>query len=166
MRNFYLRFSSAAQKCRISSLLTINYQPCDPEVYSLVSNLWKDEIHNDTYQYGVVHEAWPRKNFKSWSSWFTSLPLVSRELSQLCRERKRQRHKSRNWLVEWGKISVLHVWHALEKIPCCPLQHNNVKLGPVHTKTIVNANACKRKLFYAFRPSVHTKTMKTLTVKA
>ena len=25
-------------------------------------------------------------------------------------------------------------------------------LGPVHTKTIVNANASKRKLFYAFRP--------------
>ena len=38
--------------------------------------------------------------------------------------------------------------------------------GPVHTKTIVNANASKRKLFYAFRPSVHTKTMKTLTVNA
>ena len=35
--------------------------------------------------------------------------------------------------------------------------------GPVHTKTIVNANASKRKLFYAFRPSVHTKTMKTLS---
>ena len=33
-------------------------------------------------------------------------------------------------------------------------------------KTIVNANASKRKLFYAFRPSVHTKTMKTLTVNA
>ena len=28
-----------------------------------------------------------------------------------------------------------------------------VILGPVHTKTIVNANASKRKLFYAFRPS-------------
>ena len=39
-------------------------------------------------------------------------------------------------------------------------------LGPVHTKTIVNANASKRKLFYAFRPSVHTKTMKTFTVNA
>ena len=39
-------------------------------------------------------------------------------------------------------------------------------LGPVHTKTIVNANDRKRKLFYAFRPSVHTKTMKTLTVNA
>ena len=39
-------------------------------------------------------------------------------------------------------------------------------LGPVHTKTIVNANGSKRKLFYAFRPSVHTKTMKTLTVNA
>ena len=39
-------------------------------------------------------------------------------------------------------------------------------LGPVHTKTIVNANASKRKLFYAFRPSVHTKMMKTLTVNA
>ena len=39
-------------------------------------------------------------------------------------------------------------------------------LGPVHTKTIVNANDSKRKLFYAFRPSVHTKTMKTLTVNA
>ena len=39
-------------------------------------------------------------------------------------------------------------------------------LDPVHTKTIVNANASKRKLFYAFRPSVHTKTMKTLTVNA
>ena len=42
----------------------------------------------------------------------------------------------------------------------------NSSLGPVHTKTIVNANASKRKLFYAFRPSVHTKTMKTLTVNA
>ena len=41
-----------------------------------------------------------------------------------------------------------------------------MNLGPVHTKTIVNANASKRKLFYAFRPSVHTKTMKTLTVNA
>ena len=41
----------------------------------------------------------------------------------------------------------------------------NVK-GPVHTKTIVNANASKRKLFYAFRPSVHTKTMKTFTANA
>ena len=40
------------------------------------------------------------------------------------------------------------------------------RLDPVHTKTIVNANASKRKLFYAFRPSVHTKTMKTLTVNA
>jgi len=39
-------------------------------------------------------------------------------------------------------------------------------LSPVHTKTIVNANTSKRKLFYAFRPSVHTKTMKTLTVNA
>ena len=39
-------------------------------------------------------------------------------------------------------------------------------LGPVHTKTIVNANASKRKLFYVFRPSVHTKMMKTLTVNA
>ena len=39
-------------------------------------------------------------------------------------------------------------------------------LGPVHTKTIVNANASKRKLFYAFRPSVHTKTMRTLTANA
>ena len=38
--------------------------------------------------------------------------------------------------------------------------------GPVHTKTIVNANDSKHKLFYAFRPSVHTKTMKTLTVNA
>ena len=35
--------------------------------------------------------------------------------------------------------------------------------GPVHTKTIENANARKRIFFYAFRPSVHTKTMKTLT---
>ena len=39
-------------------------------------------------------------------------------------------------------------------------------IGPVHTKTIVNANASKRKLFYAFRTFVHTKTMKTLTVNA
>ena len=39
-------------------------------------------------------------------------------------------------------------------------------LGPVHTKTIVNANASKPKLFYAFRPPVHMKTMKTLTVNA
>ena len=38
--------------------------------------------------------------------------------------------------------------------------------GPVHTKTIVNANASKRKLFYAFRPSFLMKTMKTLTVNA
>ena len=38
--------------------------------------------------------------------------------------------------------------------------------GPVHTETIVNANASKRKLFCVFRPSVHTKTMKTLTVNA
>ena len=30
-----------------------------------------------------------------------------------------------------------------------------ISQGPVHTKTIVNANASKRKLFYAFRPSVH-----------
>ena len=42
----------------------------------------------------------------------------------------------------------------------------NGLLGPVHTKTIVNENDSKRKLFYAFRPSVHTKTMKTLTVNA
>ena len=38
--------------------------------------------------------------------------------------------------------------------------------GPVHTKMIVNANASKRKILYAFRPSVHTKTMKTLTINA
>ena len=31
--------------------------------------------------------------------------------------------------------------------------------SPVHTKTLVNENACKRRLFYAFRPSVHTKTI-------
>ena len=36
--------------------------------------------------------------------------------------------------------------------------------GPVHTKTIVNANASERKHFYALRPSVHAKTMKTLTI--
>jgi len=35
-----------------------------------------------------------------------------------------------------------HIWH-----------------GPDHTKTIVNANDSKRKLFYAFRPSVHTGTI-------
>ena len=46
------------------------------------------------------------------------------------------------------------------------VEHKPAILGPVHTKTIVNANASKRKLFYAFRPSVHTKTMKTLTVNA
>ena len=47
------------------------------------------------------------------------------------------------------------------------LTKNDTKnLGPVHTKTIVNANDGKRKLFYAFTPSVHTKTMKTLTVNA
>ena len=39
-------------------------------------------------------------------------------------------------------------------------------LGPAHTKTVVNINASKRKRFYAFGPSVHTKTMKTLTVNA
>ena len=39
-------------------------------------------------------------------------------------------------------------------------------LGPVHTKTIVNANASKHKFFYAFRPPVHTKMMKMLTVNA
>ena len=44
--------------------------------------------------------------------------------------------------------------------------HENQHKGPVHTKTIVNANDSKRKLFDAFRPSVHTKTMKTLTVNA
>ena len=38
--------------------------------------------------------------------------------------------------------------------------------GPVHTKRIVNANDSKRKLFCALRPSVHTKTMKTLTANA
>ena len=42
----------------------------------------------------------------------------------------------------------------------------DINSGPVHTKTIVNANAGKRKRFYAFRPSVHTKTMKTLNVNA
>ena len=28
-------------------------------------------------------------------------------------KRQRQRHKLRIWLVEWGKTSVLYVWHAL-----------------------------------------------------
>ena len=43
---------------------------------------------------------------------------------------------------------------------------SETETGPFHTKTIVNANASKRKLFYAFKPSVHTKTMKTLTENA
>ena len=43
---------------------------------------------------------------------------------------------------------------------------NYTDRGPVHTKTILNANDSKRKLFYASRPPVHTKTMKTLTVNA
>ena len=51
-------------------------------------------------------------------------------------------------------------------LPVYRKELRKVFLGPVHTKTIVNANASKRKLFYAFRPSVHTKTMKTLTVNA
>ena len=37
--------------------------------------------------------------------------------------------------------------------------------GPVRTKTIVNANASNAN-FFVFRPSVHTKTMKTVTVRA
>ena len=51
----------------------------------------------------------------------------------------------------------------MEEAPCGSIL---VSDHLVHTKTIVNANASKRKLFYAFRPSVHTKTMKTLTVNA
>ena len=43
-----------------------------------------------------------------------------------------------------------------------PLLHGSFyNKGPVHTKTIVNAN-----FFYAFRPSVHTRTMETLTVNS
>ena len=51
----------------------------------------------------------------------------------------------------------------LEHDPCENFFEFNLS-DPVHTKTIVNANASKRKLFYASRPSVHTKTMITLTV--
>ena len=58
------------------------------------------------------------------------------------------------------------MWKYLEQIVLFSKDLNWVQheLGPVHTKTIVNANDSKRKLFYAFSPSVHTKTMKTLTV--
>ena len=35
-------------------------------------------------------------------------------------------------------------------------ENYKIVYGPVHTKTIVNANDSKRKRFYAFRPFVHT----------
>ena len=72
----------------------------------------------------------------------------------------------RHWFIRssfFFYISILYPIYIL-----CPIFTllTQFILGPVHTKTIVNANASKRKLFYAFRPSVHTKTMKTLTVNA
>ena len=36
----------------------------------------------------------------------------NREFKKWLRQRQRQRHKSMIWLVEWGKIIVLHVRHA------------------------------------------------------
>ena len=63
--------------------------------------------------------------------------------------------------LQWPRMCTIYkMKHEVSQ------QHGKRNIGPFHTKTIVNANASKRKLFYAFRPSVHKKTMKTLTVNA
>ena len=41
------------------------------------------------------------------------LTLLIRELKQGRRQRQRRREKTMIWLVEWGKIIVLHVRHTL-----------------------------------------------------
>ena len=65
-------------------------------------------------------------------------------------------------MVAWQRVKK-----QLKRIPSSSEESDpRPTLGPVHTKTIVNANDSKRKLFYAFRPSVDTKTMKTPTVDA
>ena len=71
------------------------------------------------------------------------------------------------WYAKLIKIKNLSFYLMLDSYGKFSLRLSRLQsLGPVHTKTIVNANASKRKLFYALRPSVHTKTMKTLTVNA
>ena len=65
---------------------------------------------------------------------------------------------------EYSQISIIRLLSRVRIIENMNINEPRIKLdnlGPVHTKTIVNANASKRKLFYVFRPSVHTKTMKT-----
>ena len=46
------------------------------------------------------------------------LKLLIRELKLWERERQRQRHKWRIWLVEWRTMSVLHVQHAFYDKSC------------------------------------------------
>ena len=63
-------------------------------------------------------------------------------------------------------VNSIHFQMARKKILQGQKTPRSILRPRPHTKTIVNANASKRKLFYAFRPSVHTKTMKTLAVNA
>ena len=49
------------------------------------------------------------------AAWFPEKSLdsqESREFKKWRRQRPRQRHKSMIWMVEWGKIILLHMWHA------------------------------------------------------
>ena len=91
-------------------------------------------------------------------------------------------------ICKWGKLEQVtcdNIWNSRETVALfldmpneqltvgktfeCYIVYMSLWLGhwgPVHTKTIVNANASNRKLFNAFRPSIHMKTMKTLTVNA
>lgn len=67
-----------------------------------------------------------------------------------------------------GEIGLEEIKKVIRRVVCYKngTQDISMVLGPVHTKTIVNTNTSKCKLFYAFRPSVHTKTMKMLTINA
>ena len=72
--------------------------------------------------------------YVSWCSFYLSF---IREFWHQRRERQRQRHKLRIWLVECGKIIVLHVRHALmnKSVPSSAKQQREITIYTVLMNT-------------------------------
>ena len=126
-------------------------------------NLWKFQFFekgsgedfgsNESWHWHLV--SWQRNDtFSSWRNLDSVLlgtetrifgiKRVNRKLEHRWRERQRQHHKFRIWLVEWRKMSVLHVQHALKNKSVNLLQTSQIKNLIGHaTKNVRAARAAR-----------------------
>ena len=90
-----------------------------------------------------------------------SLPLSLCRLHNRMMHLRQQHHKSRIWLVESGKISVLHVRHALKKnsVPLNNLLSSHEKRSPLLWLHNNNSRLCPSSLYKVFKNKLYSSEM-------